>query len=689
MKANEVVFKNFLTQNKTQFVIPVYQRNYDWTIPECSQLLNDILEVGAKDEDDTHFIGSIVFIHDGVYTSSDVKQLVIIDGQQRLTTMTLLYLALYRFALNNGMEERATEINETILINRFVREDSSKLKLKQTDINAKAFRFLMNDNNPSDYNEYSRIIENYNFFLHNINDDNFSTILKGLDRLLFVEISLERGKDDPQRIFESLNSTGLALSQADLIRNYILMGLEPKEQVRVFENYWEVIENNAKEENSQESKVSDLIRDFLTIINKKIPNKGNVYEEFKAKFKNRDLLFYQDTLQKIKEYSIIYNKLLNPKNESDCDIRRELMSIRKLEINVSYPFLIQVYDDYLSLFIDKAIFYKVLRLVQSYTWRRFILSLPTNALNKIFMTLYSEIDKSNYLLSLEKALIKKKGTQRFPADAEIESVLRDKDMYNIQPKNKSYYFEQVEHYNNPEKVDLSSDSITVEHIFPKKPDAVWKDILSEEDYSLFSQKYLHTIANLTLSGNNLALSNKAFAEKKRMNKEDGRQGYIYSNLWINEYLKSIDSWSIDEYNNRFILLLERFKSIWKYPSISIANETEEYTVLDAPEPRYKSLEYFSFKDELIITNEFSKMYSHVISSLFNENPSKFLSSDLKDLVFLTTERNRLRSPYSINDTYFIEANIDSNGKFNKLKRVLHEFDLEDELVFKYEGNTTE
>jgi len=192
-----------------------------------------------------------------------------------------------------------------------------------------------------------------------------------------------------------------------------------------------------------------------------------------------------------------------------------------------------------------------------------------------------------------------------------------------------------------------------------------------------------------LSGNNGALGNKIFEEKKDMNKDGGRQGYLFSNLWINEYLKNISSWDIAEFDNRFSLLVERFKSIWKYPNVSIANENEEYIVLDAPEPRHKSLEYFSFRDELIITNEFSKMYSHVVSNLFNENPSKFLLSDLKETVTLTTDRNRLRSPYAINDTYFIESNIDSNGKFNRLKRVLHEFDMEDELTFKYEENIFE
>jgi uncharacterized protein with ParB-like and HNH nuclease domain len=687
MKATETVFKNFLTQNKTQFVIPVYQRNYDWTTTECKQLLEDIIEVGSKkNSDDTHFIGSIVFIHDGVYTSSDVKQLVIIDGQQRLTTMTLLYLALYRFALDNDMEEKAAEINETILINRFVKEDSSKLKLKQTDVNAKAFRYLMNENKPSDYNEYSRIIDNYNHFFNALDKDNYSTIIEGLNRLLFVEISLERGKDDPQRIFESLNSTGLELSQADLIRNYILMGLEPREQVRVFENYWEIIENNAKIENSQESKVSELIRDYLTLINKKIPNKSKVYDEFKTRFKKRDVDFYQTTLQTIKQYSIIYNKLLNPINESDNDIQRELRSIKQLEINVSYPFLLPVYEDYNNNQIDKNTFIDVLRLIQTYTFRRFIVGLPTNALNKIFMTLYSDVDKSDYLKSLEKALVKKKGIQRLPNNTEVETALKDKDLYTTQAKNKLYYFEQMEHYRNPEKVDLSSTDITIEHIFPQNPDKKWKEDLTEEEYRLFSEKFVNTIANLTYSGNNGSLGNKSFTEKKEMNKDEGRQGYIYSNLWLNEQLKSIEKWDIENFEIRFTLLFNRFILVWKYPSVALTDdsENEEYTLFDAPEPKHKKLEYYTYKEELVITGEFSKMYHRVITDLFTESPSKFLLTDLKDILALTTDKTKLRSAYAINDTYFIETNTDSNTKFNKLKKVLTAFELEDELLIKYE-----
>ncbi|HBD25441.1 DUF262 domain-containing protein [Flavobacterium sp.] len=686
MKATETVFKNFLTQNKTQFVIPVYQRNYDWTSAECKQLLYDIIEVGGKkDQDDTHFIGSIVFIHDGVYTSSDVKQLVIIDGQQRLTTMTLLYLALYRFALANDLEEKAAEINETILINRFVKEENSKLKLKQTDVNAKAFRFLMNENNPGDYNEYSRVIENYNFFYHAINLDNFSIITEGLNRLLFVEISLERGKDDPQRIFESLNSTGLELSQADLIRNYILMGLEPKEQVRIFENYWEIIENNAKIENSHESKVSELIRDYLTLINKKIPNKSKVYEEFKVRFKNRDESFYSTTLQTIKQYSIIYNKFLNPQNEQDREIRNELRSIKQMEINVSYPFLMPVYHDYSNQKIDKTILISVLRLVQSYVWRRFILGLPTNALNKIFMTLYGDVNTLDYLASVEKSLLKKKGVQRYPNNSDILVALKDKDMYNTQAKNRLYYFEQMEHFRNPERVDLSSTEITIEHIFPQNPDIKWQSDISEVDYIQFKEKYLNTVANLTLSGNNGALGNKSFSDKREMNKDEGRQGYRFSNLWLNEQLKTIDVWDIEAFDKRFELLYNRFVEIWRFPAVEIEQNTEEeFTLFDAPEPRNKRLEYYTYKDEQIVTNEFSKMYYHVIQDLFNESPSKFLLSDLKDIIQITTDKDKLRSFYPITDTYYLETNIDSNTKFSRLKKVLTAFELEDELIIKYE-----
>lgn len=245
MKANELQIINFLQAPNVQFVIPVYQRNYDWKNTECSELFNDIISVESEKRG-THFIGSIVFVHEGTYSTSEVKELVIIDGQQRLTTINIIYVALYRFAKENNRQQDAERLYNMFLTNQYVQKESSKLKLKQTDANSLAFKAILLGRE-NEYNGFSNLIENFNYFRASIDNDNYDLILKGLNRLIFVEISLERDKDDPQRIFESLNSTGLDLSQSDLIRNFILMDLPPKEQNRIFENIWNPIEENAKD----------------------------------------------------------------------------------------------------------------------------------------------------------------------------------------------------------------------------------------------------------------------------------------------------------------------------------------------------------------------------------------------------------------------------------------------------------
>lgn len=686
MKASEVSLNNFLSQTKTQFIIPVYQRNYDWSEEQCRQLFYDIIEVGSK-PGNTHFIGSIVFIHEGVYTSNEVKQLVVIDGQQRLTTFSLLYLALFRFAAENGLEEKAAEINDTFLINKYAKEDSNKLKLKQSANNAKAFKYLLSNNNPNQYSEFSKVISNYSYFRQHISIGNFETILMGLNSLLFVEISLERDKDDPQRIFESLNSTGLELSQADLIRNYILMGLAPENQVKIFETYWDIIESNAKDINQEESKVSDFIRDYLTFKNKKIPNKNAVYDEFKLRYADRNSKFYTETIDEIKTFSFHYTKLINPAKELDSEIQRELDYINRLEINVSFPFLLPVFHDYYIKVIDKNTFIQVLKLVQSYTWRRFIWGLPTNALNKLFMNLYSDVDVSDYLVSVQKALIKKKGIQKFPTNSEIEIALAEKDVYNIQAKNRMYFFELLENYNNREHVDINSPNITIEHIFPQTPEAKWRESISEGDYNLMSEKYLNTIGNLTLSGNNGSLSNKTFKEKKTFNRNEKQQGYEFSRLWLNQYLKEIEEWNLASLQNRLKIIFDRFLKIWDYPEVEIDEDIDEdYTIYNAPDPKYKKLDYFIFRDEKIETGDMSKMYCHVIKKLYEENQAAFSHPEIKEIIALTTDPSEFRFPFQLNSSYYVETNIDNNSKFRKLKSLLTIFKLEEDLLINFSNN---
>ena len=254
MKANEINLNRFLSQSDTQFVIPVYQRNYDWSHSQCKQLLVDILEIGKNSKMKAHFIGSIVYVHDDVYSASGIRELTIIDGQQRLTTLTLIYITVYELARNLGNDSLVNRINETYLINKFA-ADEEKLKLRPTENNDRALKYLLRGDTKEDYVDFSRLIDNFNYFKSRILEENYEVVLSGINKLRFVEISLDRDKDDPQRIFESLNSTGLELSQADLIRNYILMGLKRKSQNKIYENYWEHIEHLAKDEATNNSKV--------------------------------------------------------------------------------------------------------------------------------------------------------------------------------------------------------------------------------------------------------------------------------------------------------------------------------------------------------------------------------------------------------------------------------------------------
>ncbi len=688
MKASESKITDFISKADTRFVIPVYQRNYDWTHAQCKQLLNDILAVSKDDDVKSHFLGSIVYIHDGVYTSSEVKELVVIDGQQRLTTITLLYIALYNFAKDIGDERTRDKIQEQYLINKYA-DDSDKIKLKPAENNDKALKFLLHKHENDEFEQFSRLIENYNYFKENINEDNYQGILDGIQKLHFVEISLDRNNDNPQRIFESLNSTGLDLSEADLIRNYVLMKLERRDQERVYDTYWKYVEQNATNEDTRENKVSDFIRDFLTIKNNKIANKNAVYAEFKKKYQfDNDVEKLEDVLSELKNFSRLYNKLINPKNEKDNDISYQLILIKKLEINTSYPFLMRVYKDYEDKVISKEIFLSALEIVQSLTWKRFIVGLPTNGLNKIFMSLYDSVDQDDYLNSIQTALLKKKGTQKFPNNSEVFSALKDKDMYNIQAKNRSYFFEKFENFDNVEKVDVeNNEKITVEHIFPQNPELTWKNNLNSEDYNFIKENYVNTIANLTLSGNNGKLSNKYFTEKRDMNKDGGEQGYKYSRLWLNRDLKDLESWGINEIENRFKSLSERFSKVWKYPTIKledIRDSSAEINIFDYKDPTNKVLEYVVFEDEKIVIDSYRSLLALIVKKLFSNKPEAFIDSKLKEILGISTNTENLRTSMKISDQYYIEGNLSAWDVFYRVREVLKKFDMEDDLLIKFE-----
>ena len=379
-----------------------------------------------------------------------------------------------------------------------------------------------------------------------------------------------------------------------------------------------------------------------------------------------------------------YNKLINPSNETDKEINLQLEYINRLEINVAYPFLMKVYSDYDEGIIDKSTFINILNLIQSFTWRRFILGLATNALNKIFMSLYDKVEVGNYLFSIQKALVQRTGAQRFPKDAEVIDALKVKDVYNIKSKNRIYFLERLENYENTEKVMIDGNpDITIEHIFPQNPDPKWKIELGSEEFVYIKENYLNTIGNLTLSGNNGKLGNKPFKEKRDLQ----NVGYKDSRLWLNRYISNLDTWNKNEIEKRLDIIAEKFLKIWEYPPIDIDQiaDNEEVNIFEADDPTHKKLPYAIFFDQKIEVNQVAKLYVEVFKQLFSLQPETFFTTDLKDKISLVKEpdKKRLRQAVKINDTYYIEANISNTGKFDLIKHALSILDLEDELQVKY------
>ena len=579
-------------------------------------------------------------------------------------------------------------IHKTYLINEFAPE-AEKLKLKPTENNKEALRHIINSENKEEFKGYSKIIENFNFFKNSITADNYETIQRGLSKLIFIDIALDRQRDNPQRIFESLNSTGLELSQADLIRNYILMGLSRTNQEKIYKSFWEVIEKNAKDETLNQTRVSDFIRDFLTLKNKEIPNKSNVYVTFKQNYPTATVDVLEENLSEIKSLSKFYNKLVNPKNEEDKAIRQQLEFINKLEINVAFPFLMKVYEDYSNGIIDKQIFISVLALIQSFTFRRFIVGLPTNALNKIFMSLYDKVEQNNYLFSIQKSLLLRSGVQRFPRNTETKNALKEKDVYNIKSKNRTYLLERLENHQNNEPVAIEGNSdITIEHIFPQNPDPKWKIELGNDEYNYIKENYLNTIGNLTLSGNNGKLGNKYFTEKQVMNDENKEQGYKFSRLWLNRDLQTLSKWNRIEIENRANVIANRFLNIWQYPDIQIENihENDEVNIFEAEDPNGKKIEYYVLLDQITNVSSAKDFYVSVFKQLFELSSELFFTTGLRERIMLVSDINieRLERDYEkLNDTYYLYTNIVNSTKFDRIKEALTILGLEDELSIKY------
>ena len=568
MKASERKITKLFSESDTVFSIPVYQRDYNWQEKQCQRLFKDILQTGKNEKVSSYFLGSIVYIHDGIYGVGE-KEFHVIDGQQRMTTLTLLFLAIYFKLKGTILAKDADKIYNQYVVNPYS-EKEIKLKLLPPEENL----YILNKISHNKFNELEafqdrNMLKNYLFFekeLENLSFDDMKHLSNGIEKLIYIDIALEKGKDDPQKIFESLNSTGLDLSQGDLIRNYILMDLERGAQNRIYKEIWIPIENNCKVSDGSEitSYVSDFIRDYLTLKTEKISSKPKVFETFKAYYEKEN----DEKLEDMKKYSEAYSYIIKPSLEKDKDIQRELDYLKSLDKTVINTFLIGILKDYKDNILEKDELVNMLILLQSYLWRRYITEKPTNALNKIFQGMYGKISRSgNYYENLVDVLM----AEDFPTDEELESALKLKNVYKDKEK-LNYVFKKLENYNHNELIDFDNEKITIEHIFPQKPNKAWKENYSDNELEQMIS-FKDTISNLTLTGSNSNLSNKAFHEKR----DDEVHGYRNSKLYMNKYLGRLEEWNLLSMEARFESLYDDIIKIWKRPEDKATNDMEKIT----------------------------------------------------------------------------------------------------------------
>ncbi|MBG1241994.1 DUF262 domain-containing protein [Nostoc sp. NZL] len=559
MKATQTNFLNFLEGNK-QLIIPIYQRPYSWTITQCQQLWNDILRAANENEISGHFIGSLVYMVDTVYLTAVIPKLLVIDGQQRLTTLSLLLSVLSKAirANNEEIDISSEALEDFYLFNRHAKaSERYKLLLNQKDRET-LIRLLEDTEIPDDKSQ--QLVDNYRYFETQIRklDIDLNSLYRGICKLMIVEISLERDRDDPQLIFESLNSTGLELSEADKIRNYVLMKRQPEEQNEIYNLYWHPMEKIF--DKTVNSELFDrFIRDYLTIKSRSgtIPNIRDVYSSFKLYVQGKKDTLIKEIVADVYHYSKYFTKLATSQ-EPDQEIKQLITDINTLRVDVAYPFLIEVYDDYDQNKIARQEFISILRLVESYVFRRSICGISTSSMNKSFATLSREIDRNNYLESLQIALSGKKSYKRFPGDEEFRRELIVKDIYNFRGCN--YLLRKLENYERKELVNV--EKYTIEHIMPQNPNLSleWQVDLGEQ-WKEIRAKYLHTIGNLTLTGYNPELSDRPFIEKR--DKKDG--GFADSPLRLNRGLQHLKQWNETEINKRAELLADMAVKVWSSP----------------------------------------------------------------------------------------------------------------------------
>lgn len=646
MDARKGNIYEILNGNK-QFLIPVYQRFYSWDIDQCKRLWNDIVEMQRKGKVG-HFVGSIVNIAEQAMPTG-VQKYMIIDGQQRMTTLTLLLLALRDYAIKNPSDTtiNARRIDNMLLKNEYESGDERyKLLLTETD---RDILISLVEKKPIAEGTRSRLIENYSFFASKLADKEIqpAEVYESIGKLQIVNITLDRAVDDAQAIFESLNSTGKELSASDLIRNYVLMGLEPSEQTYVYEHLWRPMEQLFIYE-TQGTVMDAFFRHYLTMKLSRIPKKGRVYEEFKLYHLNCEFGTIRELCQDLLEYAKYYTNIVCKRN-IDTDLKKLYEDIIDLRMEVSYPFLLKIHHDCVEGLITSDELKEILKLCISYVLRRAICELPTNSMNKTFATLKNYIRPVDYMNSVKAFFVLQDTYKEFPDNDKFECAFESRDIYNMRARN--YILSRLENFEN--KAPIIIENYTIEHIMPqtKNLSSEWQADLGDE-WQEVQKKYLHTIGNLTLTAYNSEMSDRPFLEKMDM-----PGGFKESALRLNKYVVLQNKWNEKHIQERAYELAKKAESIWPYPTLTAA-ELAPYQVEEKTVQKYSLETYDVNAFTKILFESLDKRIMNLSPAVKKEYKKLYvaykLDTNFVDIVF---QKQRLR--ISIN-MKFSEIN-DPNG----------------------------
>lgn len=682
MKGSECRLIEYMEGSKKRFIIPVYQRNYDWKTENCKQLYDDLVKV-IKNKRRSHFFGSLVSVYE---PSGRNTEFLVIDGQQRLTTVSLLLLAMYNLIKSGIITPKDVyldkQIYEDFLVDKYQPEET-RIKLKPVKNDQKAFGKLFND--AREHIRESNLTTNYNYFYERIQKQEISIdeLFDAICRLEIINITLNN-EDNSQLIFESLNSTGLDLSEGDKIRNFILMGLPSKEQDEYYDKYWNRIEECTKYD------VSSFVRDYLSIKQLAIPSQKKIYISFKD-YVDQKSIETEELLKDLLAYAKRYKILLSGGTENKA-LDACIYRLNRLETTVTRPFFLEVLRLYDENKLDISEVSEIFLITENYLFRRAICDLPTNALNKIFSTLHREIARYEgndvgYLEKFKYALLSKKDRARFPDDDEFAERFTERPIYQMNSKNKIYIMERLENYSTLEDKDVyghcDDGTYSIEHIMPQHLTPTWIKVLGE-DYEEIHEMWLHRIANLTLTAYNSKYSNSTFEEKKSM-----KNGFEDSGIRMNTYIAKKDKWTLAELEERNQYLMGRALEIWAAPTSTFKpaeRQMDSYTLDDDTSLSGRLIARFSYKNTEQPVSSWVEMFQKVLQILYAEDKSVItkLAASKDDGLALNFTMNEadFKKTVEIGDGIYVWTNTSTQSKLSILNKVFRLYDADpSDLVF--------